>query len=358
MHKQIWIRCLGAVYLFLALGILLHADTLTFTNGDALTGTLVRADSKGVVFASKMASAVTVPWANVRELRTSTPFVVVTANGTVYRGTLVVEHSSIVVSSASAQPAFLQAGNIRMIVDPKTYAEAVMAHPSPWQSWRGQIAGGFSRVSATQTSTSYTTQIALQRPVPRLSWMQQKSNTLFNFQSTYGKLSQPNTPTVRTSIYTAQLEQDEDITPKMFLFGSAQLDHNDAQGLQLQQSYGGGVGWKLVNSAVTQLALKADLHWTRQEFLSAANESFLATSVTETMRRLLGKVIWTQNVSVTPSITKGVAYQMSGMSNWALPVYRTLSLNFTILDDYLNNPQPGFLKNSLQYSTGLQFTLH
>ncbi|MGH9476944.1 MAG: DUF481 domain-containing protein, partial [Terriglobales bacterium] len=357
MRKPLWVGCALVVCLLAMVAAEARADTLTFTNGDQLAGTLVRANSSGVVFSSAMAGNVKVPWDHIRELQTTTPFVVVSSDGHIYQGALLVENSSLVVSSPTMQPEFLSPRQVVMVVTPKLYVDEVTAHPKPWQSWQGQVVGGFSQVSATQNSVSYTAQVVLQRPVPKLAWMTQKSNTQFHFQGTYGKLSQPNTPTVRTSIFTAALEQDEAISSKLFLFGNAQLDHNDAQGLQLQQAYGGGIGWKLKNTAALQLDLKADLHWTHQQFLSAATQSFLASSLSETMREELNRVIWSQSLSVTPSITQGVAYQMAGMSAWALPVSRTLSLNFTVVDNYLNNPQPGFLKNSLQYSTGLQISL-
>ncbi|HET9783666.1 MAG TPA: DUF481 domain-containing protein [Terriglobales bacterium] len=336
----------------------LRADTLIFTNGDELTGTLLRADVHGCVFASNLANQVTVPWENIRELRTSTPFVVVDLNGKAHEGTLLVENASLIVSSTSTQPEFLASSEVRLVVDPKTYVNAITAHPAPWQSWRGQITGGFSQVSATQSSISYTTQAALQRPVPRLDWLPQKSNTLLHFQGTYGRLSQPGAPTVRTSIFSAGLEQDQNVSQRLYVFGNAQFDHNAAQGLQLQQAYGGGLGWKVLRTAATDLDLKADLHWTNQRFNSAPTERFLASSFTESMRHNYGKLIWTQSVSLTPSYTSGLAYQMSGLSAWAIPVYKMLSVNFTVIDDYINNPQPGFLKNSLQYSTGLQVSLH
>jgi len=348
---------LAALWLSLALG--LRADTLIFANGDQLSGTLVRADSTLCVFKSDMAGLVTVPWSNIRELRTADPYVVVAKDSTVRRGELLVDGATVeITSDAAPQPSFISPQETRMIVDPKTYQEAVTAHPRPWESWRGQVSGGFSQISATQASTSYTSRIDLQRPVPSLAWLPQQSDTLFHFQGTYGKLSQPREPTVRTSIYSAGVEQDQDVSGRLFVFGNAQLDHNLAQGLQLQQAYGGGVGWKLIQSAPTQLALRADLHWTNQRFLSRANERFLASSFTESLRQNYGRVVWTQNVSLTPSYTKGLAYQMAGLSSWAVPVYRSLSLNFTVVDSYLNNPQPGFLKNSLQISTGLQFTVH
>lgn len=347
---------LAVLWLALALG--LRADTLIFANGDQLSGTLLRADSAVCVFKSDMAGLVTVPWSHIRELRTTDPYVVVGKDASVQRGQLLVDGATVEITSDTApQPTFIAPPDTRMIVDPKTYAEAVTAHPHPWQSWRGQVSGGFSQISATQASSSYTGRIDMQRPVPSLVWLPQQSNTLFHFQGTYGKLSQPREPTVRTSIYSAGVEQDQDVSGRLFVFGNAQLDHNLAQGLQLQQAYGGGLGWKLLQSAPTQLALRADLHWTHQRFLSRANERFLASSFTESLRQNYGRVVWTQNVSLTPSYTKGLAYQMAGMSSWAVPLYRSLSLNFIVVDNYLNNPQPGFMKNSLQVSTGLQITV-
>jgi hypothetical protein len=42
----------------------------------------------------------------------------------------------------------------------------------------------------------------------------------------------------------------------------------------------------------------------------------------------------------------------------ALPVYHRFSLSVNLLDNYLNLPSPGFNKNSLQFVTGVTYTLH
>jgi len=357
---QSWIRKRRAAFLLLlaALATTAGADTLTFLNGDQVTGTLVRADAHACVFRSDMAGELTAPWSRIKELRTHEPYVVVRRDRSTVQGSLLAFGPSLQVFPANGTAEeSLDAGDVGMIVDPKTYAEAVAAHPAPWQAWRGLVSGGFSQVSATQSSTSYATQVDLQRPVPTLAWLPQQSETLLHFSGTYGKLSQPDEPTVRTSIYSAAIEQDLDLKARLFVFGNTKLDHNLAQGLELQQSYGGGVGWKLIESAATQLDLRADLHFTHQRFLSAAAEQFLASSFTESLHESYGKIVWTQSLSLTPSYTNGLAYQMAGLSSWAVPLYRSFALNFTVVDSYLNNPQPGFLRNSLQYSTGIQFTI-
>lgn len=344
--------------LVLSLAAASRADTLTFLNGDQVTGTLIRADSHTLVFHSDMAGELTAPWSRIRELRTNEVFVIVRLNRSTLQGQLLAFGPSLqVFSDASIAAQALGASEIRMIVDPKTYAEAVNAHPLPWQAWRGMVSGGFSQVSATQSSTSYTAQVNLQRPVPTLAWLPQRADTIIRFSGTYGRLSQPHEPTVRTSIYSAGLEQDLDLNARLFVFANSTLDHNLAQGLELQQSYGGGVGWKLIQSAATQLDLRADLHFTHQRFLSAAAEQFPASSFTESLHQNYGKIAWTQSLSLTPSYTNGLAYQMAGLSSWAVPLYRSFALNFTVVDSYINNPQPGFLRNSLQYSTGIQFAV-
>jgi hypothetical protein len=40
-----------------------------------------------------------------------------------------------------------------------------------------------------------------------------------------------------------------------------------------------------------------------------------------------------------------------------MPVYKRLSLAITALDTFLNDPPPGFKKNSFQFTTGLTYTL-
>lgn len=345
--------------LAICMTLALRADTLTFANGDQLTGTLVRADAHVCVFRSDQAGTVTVSWPNVKDLQTLSPYVAVTLDGAVHRGFVTGDGKMLEINLPTAPaPAFLAPATLRLLVDPKTYDSEVTARPALWQSWRGQVSGGFSQVSSTQNSINYTSRVDLQRPVPMLTWLPQRSDTLFHLQTAYGRLSQPNEPTVKTSIYTAGLEQDFDLTSHLFVFASTQFDHNFAQGLDLQQAYGGGVGWKIIQSHATLLDLRADLHWTHQRFLSPERESFLASSLTQSLRENYGRVIWTENISLIPSLTNRSAYQMSGFSSWAMPVYKALSLNFTVVDSYLNNPQPGFLRNSLQYSTGIQYSVH
>ncbi|PYT33030.1 MAG: hypothetical protein DMG58_08755, partial [Acidobacteria bacterium] len=41
-----------------------------------------------------------------------------------------------------------------------------------------------------------------------------------------------------------------------------------------------------------------------------------------------------------------------------MPLYKRFSFSLSTIDTFLNNPPPGFKKNSFQLTTGLSYTLH
>ncbi len=352
-----FLRLLGVVLLLS--GLQLSADTLVFTNGDRLSGSLVRADATMVVFNSPMFGQASVPWQHIRSLTTLKPYVLITTSYGVHQGRIRLHDQQLIVQSHGHPTAVLTPKQAAMLISPDTYARDVTAAYPVWSGWKGSLTTGLTLLNATQSVRSFTGSIQLSRATPRLDWLPPQSKTAFAFEGNYGRIAQTGHPTVLTDILNADLEQDEYLSPRLFSFGDVKMNRNLAQGLGLQQAYGGGVGLKLKRTAATQLSVRADLHYTNQRFLHKAGNGFLASSYSETLRHRFDRaVIWTESFSVTPSLTQRLAYQTAGSSSLAIPLYRALSFNTSLIDSYINNPLPGFQKNSLQFITGLQFTLH
>ena len=78
--------------------------------------------------------------------------------------------------------------------------------------------------------------------MPAENWLKLRSRTIFGFNEAYGKVTQPGSPTLKTSLYHIGAEQDWYLSPRVFVFGQALFDHSFSQGLDLQQTYGGGLG--------------------------------------------------------------------------------------------------------------------
>jgi hypothetical protein len=167
---------------------------------------------------------------------------------------------------------------------------------------------------------------------------------------------------VRTDIFHAGAEQDEFLSQRLFAYGTTTFDHNISQGLHLQQTYGGGLGIKALQRRDLSVEFKSDLHYTRQNFYSSFllsqpttpiyNNLLGSTFSAVAVRRFPRGMVWNATISATPAYNVMQAFQSSATSTWTMPVYRALSMNIQLIDNYLNNPQAGFKHNSLQFTSG------
>ncbi len=147
------------------------------------------------------------------------------------------------------------------------------------------------------------------------------------------------------------------------------FDHNYAQGLSLQQTYGGGIGWTPIKTPKQQLDVKADLHYETQAYLNTSingapvagtpSTQLFGSTLSEAYRRNLPhKILLTETANILPAFNNGNAYSYNVTGILALPVFKRLSASFTSTDNYLNDPSPGYKKNSYQFVTGVTYTLH
>jgi hypothetical protein len=184
---------------------------------------------------------------------------------------------------------------------------------------------------------------------------------------TYGKITQPFLPTIpptlasetKTSIFHADAEHDKYFTPRLYALVGASFDHNFSQGLNFQQIYGAGVGWTVIKTPVQEFDVKADVHYERQNFQPPnPDTNLIGSSFTELYRRALpAKIIFTESGTFIPAWNDSNAYSAIFAAGLQVPTYKRFSLNVNLLDNYLHNPAIGFKNNSLQFVTGILYTL-
>ncbi len=190
-------------------------------------------------------------------------------------------------------------------------------------------------------------------------WLDPRNRTTFDFSASAGDVIQPGSPTLKTQIVHADAEHDEYFRGKdVYGFVQTSFDHNYSQGLDLQQNYGGGIGWTVVKQANTTLDLKASVNYARQSFQIAANDENLIGSIfSENITHKFGKGIqFLEGISVTPSWNVTHAYAANANASINVPVYKRLTFTTGVLDTFLNDPPPGFKKNSFQLTTGLTYS--
>lgn len=349
-------------------------DSIVFTNGDKLVGHFVRSTGSSVTFKSDALGDLTLDWSKVRELDTAARVAVI-RKGVQFRrkrtpldipiGTLAMQDQNLRITAAPGSPVqSIPVTDAAVVIEESEFQRAANRSPGFLSDWTGAITAGATLVRATQNNQTFTGGVNLIRAEPTEDWLNPSYRTLVTFTESYGKLNQPATPTVKTSIFHAAAEQDQYFTSAVFAFGQADFDHNFSQGLDLQQTYNGGIGWTAVKTAAQQLDLKGSASYIRQQFLPGP------TGIQPASLNLIGSVfaeryhwklprgaVLDESLSATPAWNNTSAYSAAFNTLVTIPVYKRLGGSAGVIDTFLNDPPTGFKKNSFQFTMGLTYTL-
>jgi hypothetical protein len=75
-------------------------------------------------------------------------------------------------------------------------------------------------------------------------------------------------------------------------------------------------------------------------------------------RNLPRKILFTETANILPAFNNSNDYSANLTASLAIPVFKRLSASVTTTDNFLNDPAPGYNKNSYQFVTGVTYNLH
>jgi hypothetical protein len=379
---------LFAVCLFVSIGIRAEepskqtesGDVLVFINGDQMTGRLMHSSGDTVTFHSDMAGDINVSWSKVKELRSQRQFVVLGKNQrwswrairNVPAGSINVENDKIELKGRG-EAEVMPIKETADVLDAETFNREAVQEVNFFRRWTGAASLGLTTVKATQNNYTYTTGVALMRSMPSVAYLPPRNRTTLNFTGSYSRITQrqaqdaPQLPDLKTSIFHGDSERDEYITSRIYLLVGTAFDHNFSQGLDLQQIYGGGVGWTVLKRPNQTLDLKATLQYEKQQFLATslnANTNLIGSTFSLSyLRKLPFKAVFQQQMQYLPAYNQPSAYSANETNSLTFPVYKRLGFQIGTQDSYLNNPPPVMYpapinqRNSFQVTSGISYRL-
>jgi hypothetical protein len=353
-------------------------DVIVFTNGDQLTGKLSNEVNGKVTFHSDLAGDVTVTWDKIKSIKTSQQFAVVqqdqhvnrkTAKAEIAQGNVAVQDDQVKVTPAGGGAGKdIAVKNAQFMVDQATYDKEVLHSPGFFYGWTGGVTAGASTIEATQNSRNFTGSAALVRTIPTPSWLDPRTRTTVDFNAAYGSVSQPGTTGTKTNIIGADAEQDWYFSPRFYFLVDAAFTHDYSQGLSLQQTYGGGLGYTVLKSAKQELDVKFDIHYEKQTYFVTPNvvppppltpsKDLVGADFADSYKLKLPKgLLFSQTAVITPSFNISNAYSAMATAGLLFPTYKRLGFTLGTVDDFLNDPAIGSKKNSFQFTAGVTYTL-
>ena len=383
--------------LILALGAPAHAapkkqpkapDVIVLSNGDTLHGTFIRSVNGTVVFQSGSLGQLHISWSSIKELQTAQPFAVLKKSATsrqiqsgqVPRGRLTLANQVLTVKPV--QPADhatieqIPLKDVRIVTRLATLEKQLGHQEGFFQGWNGSATAGASLVTATEKQYTVTAGVSLDRIAPTVSWLRRRNNTQFNFTASYGKITQPAyhdatgtlVPAIitKTAIYHFDGERDQYLSPRFFALAQTAFDHNFSQNLQLQQIYGGGIGWTAVQTNRQEVNLKATIQYEKQHFISSAagsnpDQNLIGSTFSTNYALHLKPFTFQQSLNYVTAYNNIKAYSANETNQLIFPTWKNLAFSVGTNDSYLNFipiSYPPTKHNSFQFIMGLTYSFH
>lgn len=368
-------------------------DELVLVNGDTLHGKFVSEISGKVTFHSDALGDVTIDWDKIKEMHVAESFGVLDQSvkmrgkhhhEQIPTGALDVHNQEVGVHTTNAAaPLVIPAKNALFIMDSAELDKQLHHEPSFFVGWNGAASAGATIVSATENQFTFTGTVGLVRTVPTVSWLDPRNKTSVAFNESYGKITQPAytylpappatnpvlVPAVATksSITHFAAERDEYFTSRVYALGQVSFDHNFAQQLELQQIYGGGLGWTAMRSPTHELDLTGTMQYEKQRFFAgsgSANQNLIGSTFAANYVLKLKLLTYTQALAYIPAYNKPSAYSAAETDSVSFPTYKNFGFTIGTIDTYLNDApfiatatSPPTKPNSFQFTTGVNYTI-
>lgn len=358
-------------------------DVIVLSNGDTLHGTFIRSVNGTVVFQSGPLGQLHISWGSIKELRTSQPFAVLEKSATYHqiqkamipRGRLTLANQILTVEPVNHSTiAQIPLKNVRIVTSLATLQKQLGHEQGFFQGWNGSVTAGASLVTATENQYTVTAGLSLNRVSPTVSWLRRRNNTQFDFSASYGKITQPAytdatgtlVPSIitKSAIYHVDGERDEYFSPRFFALAQTSFDHNFSQNLQLQQIYGGGIGWTAVQTNRQQVDLKATVQYEKQQFIASAtnqNQNLIGSTFSTNYALHLKPFTFQQSLSYVTAYNNPKAYSANEIDKLVFPTWKNLAFSVGSNDSYLNfvpATLPPTKHNSFQFIMGLTYAFH
>ena len=364
-------------------------DVLVLSDGDTLHGKFVSEIAGKVTFHTESLGDVTLGWDKIKELHTTEKVGVLSespgrkgkqAFAKVPTGTLDVSGGTLTVTTEGA-PASMPVAKVQFLMDEAVLRKQVLNEPGFFAGWNGAATAGATVVSATTDQYTFAGALNLVRAIPVVPWLDPRNKTLFIFNESYGKITQPaysypatppatgNVPVpavvTKSSITHVGAERDEYFSPRVYALAQVAFDHNYAQDLQLQQIYGGGFGWTVVKKPNQEVDLKGTVQYEKQQFIPGTgnvNQNLIGSTFAANYLLHVKKITYAQGLAYIPAYNMMSAYSATETNTVAFPAFKNFSFSLGTLDTYLNDApfgatatNPPTKPNSFQFTMGLTY---
>jgi len=337
---------LALALVFPALG----ADHVVLTNGDTITGSIVKKDGDKLTVKSEFLGEVTMPWSAVKSLTSDTELNVVLPTGETVKGKVATTGDQLQVTAAGAPKTAPLTGitAVRNAVEQEHYER--LQHPGLLELWTGNFDIGYSLARGNARSDTLVTGFGATRAT--------RNDKISAYLSQIYSSARTNnvTSTIASSI-RGGWKYNRNFDGSLFITGFNDYEHDKFQNLDLRFVAGGGLGIRLVKKENAQLDADAGVNYQRENFSTNVHRNSAEANFGDNLAYNFSKTVsLTQAARMFFNLTNTGEYRANFDLSTNTVLKRWLSWHITGSDRFVSNPLVGRQKNDLVLSTGLRIT--
>jgi hypothetical protein len=338
------------IIVFLSVGLCAreNTDVVVMKNGDRLTGQ-VKGLNAGVLYVSLpyVIQTLSVDWNRVARLESAQLFLVRTADGRVYRGTL----QTPAGEQATIQRIdVIEAMEQRVSVERDKIVEVAETSNKFWQRFNGELRLGttFSKANDNlQYSLGSAAEYLRERWSTSASWNSNLSSSTGTTAATRNEITGGYSRLLRWNNY--------------FYSALGEFLQSSEQGIKLQSSLGGGIGHYFRNTNRAKIAVLGGFAWqnTRydQAVYTAPTQNMIAGMVAGNMKLFkFNKTNLELSGLVFPMLNDPGRVKLNTNAAYYIKITGDLSWNVSFYGSWDNRPPPHFSGSDYGTSSGLSWT--
>jgi putative salt-induced outer membrane protein YdiY len=347
---------LRSFFLLIALTTVALADQVTLTNGDRISGQVVKSDTKELTLKTEFAGELKIQWKAIDTITSSAPLYVHLTSGDTLAGPVTTENGQLRVATATTGTVSTTKDKVKAITSKEeeaAYEKAIdrLKNPGLLDLWTGFIDTGLSEARGNATSTTFNMGMNATRITPR-------DKITVYFTSIYSKNKTNGVRVLGADADRGGIRYDVNFTGRNFAFGSTDFEYDQIQNLDLRAVFGGGLGRHVVKTDATILDVFGGGALDKEFFANNVSRSSGEIQIGDALMHKINKSFQlTQSLVFYPNLSRSGEYRMNFDAAAVVVLKKWLGVHLSVSDRYLSNPIPTTLKkNDMLLTTGIRLT--
>lgn len=316
-----------------------EAGEVRLTNGDRLTGELIRMEKGVLILKTAYADKIKVKQEQVACIVTDKelPFVLKTGEVLIGRAICPETGTIKIVGKKVGESEALSAADLEAI-NPSP--------PPPPVTYKGIVTAGGSRTTGNTDTAAVNASGKFQARSKRHR---------FTLEAKYNYAESEDEMTARN--YLGGLKYDFFVTEKVYSYAQALFERDDFQDINLRTTTGVGVGYQFLDSERVSLFSEAGVSYFNEDFEEAEDDHFTTGrwSVGFDYEVLMDRVKFFHFHEGYYSLEESDSYYIRSEQGFRLTIVRNFFANFQVDWRYNSQPAPGREKSDTAYIFGLGY---